>query len=66
MRQDLGVYLDNELTIEQHIIRADNTTDVLLYRQLIVEVDAKILYDFHRLDDVITDWKRQVSRQQLA
>jgi len=32
-----------------------DTTDVLLYRQLIVEVDTKISYDFERLDDVITD-----------
>jgi len=32
---------------------ADNTTDVLLHRQLIVEVDAKISYDFRWLDDVI-------------
>jgi len=33
----------------------DKTTDVLLYCQLIVEVDAKISYDFEWLDDVITD-----------
>jgi len=34
---------------------ADNTTDVLLHRQLIVEVDAKISYYCDRLDDFITD-----------
>jgi len=39
---------------------------VLLHRQLIVEVDASISDDFDRLDDVITDWKCQVSRRQLA
>jgi len=34
---------------------ADNTTDVLLHRQLDVKVDAEISYDRDRLDDVITD-----------
>jgi len=33
---------------------ADNTTDVLLYRQLIVKVDAGISYDRDRLDYVIS------------
>jgi len=33
---------------------ADNTTDVLLHRQLIVKVDAEISYDRDRMDDVIT------------
>jgi len=41
---------------------ADNTADVLLHRELIVEVDAEILYDRDRLDDVITDWKCEVIR----
>jgi len=36
-------------------------THVLLYRQLIAKVDAEISYDRDRLDDVITDWKCQVS-----
>jgi len=45
---------------------ADNTTDVLLRRQPIVEADAKISYSCDRLDDVITNWKCQVSRWQLA
>jgi len=30
---------------------ADNTTDVLLHRQLIVKVEAEISYDRDRLDD---------------
>jgi len=34
---------------------ADNTTDVLLHRQFIVEMDAKIFYEFDWLDDVIID-----------
>jgi len=34
---------------------ADNTTDVLLHRQLIVDANAEISYDRDRLDDVITD-----------
>jgi len=44
---------------------ADNTTDVLLHRQLIIKVDAKISNDRDRLNDVITDWKCQVSKRQL-
>jgi len=44
----------------------DNSTDELLHRQLVVEVDAKNWYDHDRLDDVITDWERQLSRRQLA
>jgi len=34
---------------------AENTTDVLLHRELIVKVDAEISYNRDRLDDVITD-----------
>jgi len=36
---------------------ADNTTDVLLHRELILKVDAEISYDRDRLDDVTSDWK---------
>jgi len=41
-------------------------TDVLLHCQLIVEVEAKISYNFDWLDGVMTNWKRQVGRRQLA
>jgi len=46
-----------DLTQSPQLIEATavNTTDVLLRRELIVEVDTEISYDFDRLDDVITD-----------
>jgi len=34
---------------------ADNTTEVLLHRELIIKVDSEISYDRDRLDDVITN-----------
>jgi hypothetical protein len=39
------------------------TADVLLHGQLVVEVDAEITNFSDRLDDVITDRERQVSRR---
>jgi len=69
--QTLGDFLTSRATVltqspQPKEATADNTTDVMLHRQRIVELDAKILYDFDRLDDIIADWKRRVSRRQLA
>jgi len=59
--QTLGDFFTSRATDLKHQLpqpkeaTADNTTDVLFHRQLIVDAYAKILYDFDRLDDVITD-----------
>jgi len=58
--QTLGDFFTSRATDSTHSPQlkeatADNTTEVLLHRQLIVKVDAEISYDRERLDDVITD-----------